>query len=127
MQRMGNARPSPSLKGNHHSLITEWTLFILVLILNAGLAVALALLLKRRHPVPGRNAMIWMLADLALWAFSYAMITLFPSLGVKMFWLRVENISILTVPVVWFFFTVQYAQVDKWLDRSTGALFFIIP
>src|SRR6185369_3352850 len=27
----------------------------------------------------------------------------------------------------WFIFTVQYAQVDKWLNRNTGAFFFVVP
>src|SRR6185369_4564030 len=42
-------------------------------------------------------------------------------------WLKLENFGILTVPVFWFLFTMQYAQMDKWLTRSTGALLFLIP
>ncbi len=71
--------------------------------------------------------MIWMLIMLAVWAFSYAMITISPSLDEKRLWLQIENIGILTVPVFWFLFTIQYAQFDRWLNRYTGALFFIIP
>jgi diguanylate cyclase (GGDEF)-like protein/PAS domain S-box-containing protein len=108
-------------------LFTQWTLFVIVLILNAVLAAAIAILLNRRHSAPGRDALIWMLFGLAIWAFSYAMITVFPSMDDKIFWLRFENIGILTVPVFWFLFTVQYAQVDQWLNRYTGALFFVIP
>jgi diguanylate cyclase (GGDEF)-like protein/PAS domain S-box-containing protein len=108
-------------------LVTQWTLFVIVLILNAVLAAAIAILLNRRHAAPGRDALIWMLFGLAVWAFGYAMITVFPSLENKIFWLRFENIGILTVPVFWFLFTVQYAQVDKWLSRYTGSAFFVIP
>ena len=108
-------------------MVTQWTLFIIVLISNAVLAVTIAILLNRRHTAPGRDAMIWMLIGLAVWAFGYAMITLSPSLEAKIFWLRFENIAIMTVPVFWFLFTVQYAQVDKWLNRYTGSLFFVIP
>ena len=108
-------------------MITQWTLFVIVLISNAILAAAIAVLLKRRRPAPGRDSMIWMLAGLAVWAFGYAMNTLVPSLEAKTFWLRVENIGILTVPVFWFFFAAQYAQMDGWLNRGTSALFFIIP
>ena len=108
-------------------MVTQWTVFVIVLVSNAVLAAAIAILLKRRHPAPGRNALIWMLFGLSIWAFSYAMITVFPTLEAKIFWLRIENIGILTVPVFWFLFTVQYAQVDQWLNRYTGALFFVIP
>jgi len=64
---------------------------------------------------------------LAVWNFAYAMITLSPSLEAKRDWLRIENIGILTVPVFWFFFTLQYTRLDKWLNNYTGALFFVIP
>jgi len=64
---------------------------------------------------------------LAAWNFGYAMITLSPSLEAKQGWLRFENIGILTVPVFWFFFTLQYTRLDKWLNKYTGALFFVIP
>lgn len=104
-----------------------WIFFSVILIINALLAVALAMLLRRKYPAPGRNSMMWMLVMLAVWAFGYAMITISPSLEDKVFWLRFENIGILTVPVFWFLFTIQYAQFDKWLNRYTGALLFLIP
>lgn len=105
----------------------QWLAFATVLLLNAVIALLIAFLLSRRIPTPGRNAMIWMLIGLASWAFCYAMITLSTSLGAKRFWLKLENIGILTVPVFWFFFTVQYTRLDKWLNKYTAALFFIIP
>ena len=106
---------------------TQWVVFVIVLISNAIIASVIALLLGRKHPAPGRNAMQWMLVGLAVWAFCYAMITLSSSLDAKKFWLKMENIGILTVPVLWLIFTVQYAQVDRWLNRYTGALLFVIP
>lgn len=108
-------------------MITQWTLFVIVLLANAAVAFAIAILLGLKHPAPGRNSMIAMLAGLAIWAFCYAMITIASSLQVKILWLKLENVGILTVPVFWFIFTVQYAQADKWLNRYTRALFFIIP
>ncbi|HSG45516.1 MAG TPA: diguanylate cyclase [Anaerolineales bacterium] len=104
-----------------------WILFALVLVINALLALFLAVLLRRRYPAPGRNSMIWMLVMLAVWAFSYAMITISPIMEDKILWLKLENIGILTVPAFWFLFTIQYAQFDKWLNRFTGALLFVIP
>ena len=105
----------------------QWTVFAVILILNAAIASTVAFVLGQRHRAPGRNAMIWMLAGLAVWTFAYAMITLFPTLEAKLFWLKIENIGILTVPVFWFIFTVQYTGLDRWLNRYTSALFFIIP
>lgn len=106
---------------------TQWIVFAVILILNAVIAFSVAILLIRRHSAPGRNAMIWMLTALAVWAFAYAMITLSPALNAKLIWLKIENIGILTVPAFWFIFTLQYTRLDRWLNRFTGALFFVIP
>ena len=95
------------LKGGLIFLITQWNAFVIVLLTNAIIAAAMAFLLGRKHFAPGRNAMVWMLAGLAIWALCYAMITLSDSLEAKRFWLRMENIGILTVPVFWFLFTLQ--------------------
>ena len=108
-------------------MITQWNIFIIILLTNAIVATSMAIMLGRKHRAPGRNAMVWMLAGLAVWALCYAMITLSLSLEAKIFWLRMENIGILTVPAFWLIFTVQYAQVDKWLNRNTAAFFFVIP
>ena len=105
----------------------QWIGFAVILILNAAIASTVAFVLGQRHRAPGRNAMIWMLIGLAVWTFAYAMITLFPGMEAKLFWLKIENIGILTVPVFWFIFTVQYTGLDRWLNRYTSALFFIIP
>lgn len=68
-----------------------------------------------------------MLYMLAIWNFSYAMITLVPSLEAKRFWLQVENVGILLTPIFWFLFTIQYTRMDRWLNRYSAAALFIIP
>ena len=47
---------------------TQWVVFVIVLISNAIIASVIALLLVRKHPAPGRNAMQWMLVVLAVLA-----------------------------------------------------------
>jgi diguanylate cyclase (GGDEF)-like protein/PAS domain S-box-containing protein len=106
---------------------TRWIIFALVLVTNALLALFLAVLLRRKHAAAGRNSMMWMLVMLAIWAFSYAMITISPSLEDKILWLKLENIGILTVPAFWIIFTLQYTGLDKWLNKFTAGLFFVIP
>ena len=108
-------------------LNTQWILFASILFLNTALALVLAFLLERRQHAPGQRSLIALLVMLAVWNFAYGMITLSPSLEVKRLWLRVENIGILSVPVFWFFFAVRYNRLDRWLNRYTAALFFIIP
>ena len=106
---------------------TQWIIFASVLLLNTVTALIIAVLLKRRPTAPGLNSLVFVLSMLAVWSFGYAMITLAPSLELKRFWLKFENIGILTVPVFWLFFTVQYMRLDEWLNKYTGALFFVLP
>lgn len=87
----------------------------------------IAALLTRRPHAPGRMSLLAMLVMLAVWNFSYAMITFSISLEEKLLWLKIENIGILTVPIFWFFFALRYNRLDGWLNRYTASLFFIIP
>lgn len=95
--------------------------------MNSLAAGLIAATLGRRSQAPGRRSLIAMLAMLVVWNFSYAMITLSPLPEIKLLWLKLENIGILTVPIFWFFFALRYNRLDKWLNRYSAALFFIIP
>lgn len=106
---------------------TYWIVFASILLVNTVAALLIAFLLVRRSAAPGLSSLILMLFMVAIWNFGYAMITLSATLEAKRFWLRVENIGILLTPIFWFFFTLQYTRLDKWLNRYTGALFFLIP
>ncbi len=106
----------------------KWIIFAIILIANAMTAFVIALLLSRRPAKPGLHSMTWTLIGLGIWSFSYAMITLSPTLEAKHFWLKLENIGIITVPVVWFFFTIKFTRLDNWLTgKPTMLLFWIIP
>lgn len=105
----------------------EWIIFASILLLNSAAASFIAVFLARRPQAPGRRSLLFMLAMLAVWNFSYAMITLSTAQETKLLWLKLENIGILTVPIFWFFFALRYNRLDGWLNRYTASLFFIIP
>lgn len=106
----------------------QWFVFAGILIVNAMAALAIAVILARRPARPGIHALTCMLVGLGLWSFSYAMITLSPTLGAKHFWLKLENIGILTVPVLWFLFTIRHTRPGYWLtDKPVILLLGIIP
>ena len=105
----------------------EWIIFASILLLNSAAASFIAVFLARRPQAPGRRSLLFMLVMLALWNFSYAIITLSMDQETKLLWLKLENIGILTVPIFWFFFALRYNRLDRWLNRYTASLFFIIP
>jgi diguanylate cyclase (GGDEF)-like protein/PAS domain S-box-containing protein len=107
---------------------TKWIIFAVILIANALAAFAIAALLLRRPHKSGIRSMAFMLLGLSTWSFCYAMITISASLGEKLFWLKLENIGINSVPVLWFFFALKYTRLDKWLTgKPMQFLFWIIP
>lgn len=106
----------------------KWSIFAIILIANAVTAFVIAFLLSRRPPKPGIHSMVLTLIGLGVWSFSYAMITLSSTLEGKHLWLKLENIGIIAVPTLWFFFTLKFARLDKWLTgKPIILLFFIIP
>jgi diguanylate cyclase (GGDEF)-like protein/PAS domain S-box-containing protein len=108
-------------------LSAQWIFFASILLVNTAATVTLAILLARRAHAPGRRSLVFMLLMIAVWNFSYAMITISASLETKLLWLKLENLGILTVPIFWLFFALRYNRLDGWLNRYTASLFFIIP
>jgi diguanylate cyclase (GGDEF)-like protein/PAS domain S-box-containing protein len=106
---------------------TQWIVFAGVLFFNAAMALLLAFMIARKRSAPGSQATVYMFIALAIWAFSYGMTALIVQPAVKLFWLKIENIGIVSVPVFWLFFTTQYTQNDKLLTRPIKALFWIVP
>lgn len=105
----------------------QWIFFAAVLILNAVFASALAFLLTRTRVTAGRTFLIFALILLAVWAFCYAMITLSSSLDAKHFWLKMENIGIVSQPVLWLLFTLKYTNSDRQIKWQYIAALWIIP
>ncbi len=107
---------------------TYWLVFAIILFINASAAAVMSAILGYRPQKPGIRSMTFMLAALALWSFSYAMITLSPSEHGKLLWLRMENIGIQFTPVFWFFFSLKYVRKDQWLTgKPVMFAFYIIP
>lgn len=108
-------------------LDVNWLLFAGVLILNSLAAQTIVMFFWPKRSAPGGKAMIFMFCGLAIWTFSYAMITLSSSFAVKVFWLKIENLGIVSTPLAWFLFSLQYTKRMRWLSRPTLALLVSIP
>jgi len=105
----------------------KWIVFGVILVINAVFALSVAIFIAGKFVVPGRNSLVYVLISLAIWSFAYAMITFSPDIEVKRFWLRVENIGIISQPVLWFVFIVSYARQARFLKWRFIAMLCIIP
>ena len=104
-----------------------WIIFGAVLVANAIFAVTIIVFITRKFEVAGRDALIMMLGSLAVWSFGYAMITFSHDLDTKIFWLRVENVGILTQPVFWIIFILGYSRQGRSVNWYYIALLCIVP
>lgn len=106
----------------------EWSIFAWILIINTFIALGVAWRIKVHGLRQAGAAMLfWLLIAIALWGFSYAMLIFSFSLEAKRFWLKVENIGIVSTPLLWFLFASAYTKKDKWLNKKTTLLLAIIP
>jgi len=106
----------------------KWIIFAIILVANSIASLTIAIILLRRPQKTGIHLMSFVLIGLGTWSLAYAMITLSHTLEEKHIWLRVENIGIVSVPVLWFFFSMRYTRLDKWMANKPALfLFWVIP
>ncbi len=105
----------------------RWIIFGAILVINSIFAITTIVLITRKFDVAGRDALIMMLCSLAIWSFAYAMITFSNDLETKKFWLRVENVGILSQPVFWIIFILGYSRQGRALNWVYIALLSIVP
>ncbi len=106
---------------------TEWAWYAVILVLNTLACLSVAFLLSRQQQIaPGQAPMILLFLALSFWSFGYAMLLVSPTLEMKIFWLRVENLGIIPQSAFWFFFALQFSTQNRktplWLTLLIGFL-----
>lgn len=105
----------------------QFGLFSWIFFTGALLAVVIAVTLWRRRDAPGAGLMALMEVTVAVWSFGAALETAAPTVAGKEFWSQVHYLGTTTTPLLYFLFTMTYAQQQRWLTRRTVALLAIIP
>lgn len=86
--------------------------FSLSLFLSAAIAGFVAYLAYRRREMPGAREMMWIMAALTWWSFSYGVENLQADFDWHLFWAYASYLGIAFVPYFWFLFSVRYTQID---------------
>jgi diguanylate cyclase (GGDEF)-like protein/PAS domain S-box-containing protein len=107
--------------------LTPFWPFTLILILTGGIAWALAVYLWKRRNQRGTFALIFILIGAGIWCFFYSMEVFTYHVPLIKTMAKLEYFSITTIPVLWFFFALEYTNQDKRLKRKYIPFFFIIP
>ena len=103
---------------------TPYTIPVLMVTIITGV---LALLSWRRRPATGTATFTLLMLAVMEWAFASTLELGALELQVKMLWTKVQYLGIVTVPLMWFLFALQYTGREKWLTQRTLALLLISP
>ncbi|MFL5732294.1 MAG: histidine kinase N-terminal 7TM domain-containing protein [Chloroflexia bacterium] len=103
------------------------TPYSIPLILSSIVALILGLYAARHRNVRGGTAFMWFCLAAAEWAFTYVLEINSFDLPSKIFWSKVEYLSITTGPIIWLAFAATYTRRDKWLTPRAWIALSIIP
>jgi PAS domain S-box-containing protein len=103
---------------------TPYALLSLVVAVMSG---ALALYVWRRRGTPGGVPLVLLMAAITVWAAAYALELSATGLPHKVLWAKVEYLGIVTVPLAWLAFALQYTGREAWLGPRRLVLLGVLP
>ena len=98
-----------------------------LLVTASVVSVVLTIYGWRHRRAPGAMPFIVLMLFVAEWALAYAFELGSTSLQSKVLWASIKYFGVVTVPVAWLFFLLQYTRREQWLTRQNIALFSILP
>jgi PAS domain S-box-containing protein len=105
----------------------EYTPYALPFLIAAMGTGGLVIFIWQRRETRGATALALLSLAAAIWALSYGLEIAGANLETKVFWAKFQYFGIVTVPLLWLIFALQYTSHDGWLTRRTLALLSIIP
>ncbi len=98
------------------------------LIANALIAILVSVIAWRRQgQVPGAVTVSALMLANAIWAGLYAFELAIPILSIQVWLAKIEYIGILSLPMLWLLFTIQYTRRSAWLTPRNILAASIIP
>ncbi len=105
----------------------QYTSYMLPLIVAAGVSVAIVIISWRRRTAPGALPLAILTLAVAEWSIGYVLELGGGDLSTKIFWGKVEYLGIVTLPVAWLAFALQFSNQGKWLTRRNLVLLALVP
>jgi PAS domain S-box-containing protein len=105
----------------------QYTPYAIPLLVVGVVLVGLALLAWWRRQAPGALSFAVLMLAVAWWALGYMFELGSESLSGKLFWTSFNFLGIVTVPVAWLAFALQYTGRGRWLTRRNLVLLAVVP
>ncbi|MDY7019068.1 MAG: histidine kinase N-terminal 7TM domain-containing protein, partial [Chloroflexota bacterium] len=105
-----------------------YTPYIIPMLVAAVVSAALsAYVWQRRSTAPGATALALLMLALTVWLVTEALCIVNTELSTRLISAKVEYLGIVSVPVLWLVFALQYTGRQGWLTRRRLALIAICP
>jgi len=106
----------------------SYTPYIIPMLVAAVVSAALsAYVWRRRNAAPGATALALLMLALTEWLLAEVLCLVSSDLSSRLIWAKVEYIGIVSVPVLWLAFALQYIGRQGWLTRRNLVLLAICP
>ncbi len=105
----------------------QYTPYIFYLLTVTVLSVGLALYSWKHRPVAGTVPFTILMLALAEWSLVYALRLSSVELQAKLLWARLRYLGIVTAPLAWLIFLMEYTGHERWLAPRRSAILAIPP
>src|SRR6266700_3721784 len=105
----------------------RFTPYIFPVVIAGVISAGLALYAWRRRLMAGVAAFSILMLAVAVWTLGYALELAGGDIPTKIFWLGIEYLGIVIVPVAWLALALQYTGRTKWLTPRILVLLSIEP
>jgi PAS domain S-box-containing protein len=103
------------------------SLIVLLLLATTSISIALAFYAWRRRPAAGMAPYAVLMFAVGAYSLGYACELASTDLASKIFWIKVQTIAVVIIPVAWLAFTLEFTGRAKWLTRRNLILLMIVP
>ncbi|MBE0682811.1 MAG: diguanylate cyclase [Anaerolineales bacterium] len=98
-----------------------------VLFVNFFIGIWLALRSAKKRTQGGQGYFALLMLMAGLFSLTYGLEIISTSVALKIFWLKLEVLSIVAIPPLWFMFSFVYTQQARWFSRKGILFLFVIP
>jgi len=105
----------------------QTTFYLLLLIVAAIISAVLAIYTLRQRETVGAKPFSILMLVLFQWSTSYVLHLISSDLVIKSFWDRITFLGVVTTPVIWLIFALEYMGRKSWITRGRLISLFIIP
>jgi diguanylate cyclase (GGDEF)-like protein/PAS domain S-box-containing protein len=105
----------------------EITLYAVISVIAAGVAGLVAVIASRRTNTPGGKSLTALMLSVCIWSAGAAMEYATVGIPGKIFWAKIEYFGVVSCPVFFLLFAVEYNLLYRWLTPRKIAILFILP